>query len=138
MGNLYGSEYGTYLLPRRLGETSAKALLAQRLPLLDREADAIGLIDHCEESLRERFEERCLQHALALSATYNLPQRLVTRQATSERDETLRPLAHHREQELARMHCNFYGFDPSTHVGRHHFGLKMANTCAPRHLSVLG
>lgn len=33
MGNLYGSEYWTYLLPRRCGEAGALALTQSRLPL---------------------------------------------------------------------------------------------------------
>ena len=31
------------------------------------------------------------------------------------------PLAAYRDEELARMRRNFYGFDPSYHVARHHF-----------------
>src|SRR5208283_3539174 len=45
MGNLYGSEYWTYLLPRRVGAEQAQAIMARRLPLGTREAHAIGLID---------------------------------------------------------------------------------------------
>ena len=45
MGNLYGSEYWTYLLPRRVGEAQAHALMQRRLPLGMPEAQAIGLID---------------------------------------------------------------------------------------------
>jgi len=136
MGNLYGSEYWTYLLPRRLGETGAKALMAGRLPLLAREAAAMGLIDHCDEGPREGFVAHCLQRALAMAGSYNLPQRLAARQAARERDEARRPLAHHREQELARMHRNFYGFDPSYHVARHHFVHKVPHAWTPRHLSL--
>ncbi len=136
MGNLYGSEYWTYLLPRRLGEAGAKDLMARRLPLLAREAAHMGLIDHCDEGPRDDFEERCLQRALALAASYNLPQRLAAKQATRERDEARRPLAHHREQELARMHRNFYGFDPSYHVARHHFVHKQPHAWTPRHLAL--
>ncbi len=33
MGNLYGSEYWTYLLPRRVGAEQAHAIMARRLPL---------------------------------------------------------------------------------------------------------
>ena len=33
MGNLYGSEYWTYLLPRRVGAEQARDLMARRLPL---------------------------------------------------------------------------------------------------------
>lgn len=136
MGNLYGSEYWTYLLPRRLGEAGAQALMAQRLPLRAHEAAQMGLIDHCDEGTREGLEARCLQRALALAASYNLPQRLADKQAARARDEALRPLAHHREQELARMHRNFYGFDPSYHVARHHFVHKQAPAWTPRHLAL--
>jgi putative two-component system hydrogenase maturation factor HypX/HoxX len=135
MGNLYGSEYWTYLLPRRLGEAGATALMGQRLPLLAGEAARMGLIDRCDDQARAGFEARCLQRALALAASYNLPERLAAKQATRERDEAHRPLAHHREQELARMHRNFYGFDPSYHVARHHFVHKQPHAWTPRHLA---
>ncbi len=136
MGNLYGSEYWTYLLPRRLGEAGAKDLMAQRLPLLAAEALRIGLIDHDDEGPREGFETRCLERALALAASYNQSGALAAQQARREQDEAHRPLAHYREQELARMHRNFYGFDPSYHVARHHFVHKQPHAWTPRHLAV--
>ncbi|MDO9292201.1 MAG: enoyl-CoA hydratase-related protein [Hydrogenophaga sp.] len=136
MGNLYGSEYWTYLLPRRLGEAGAKDLMAQRLPLLAAEALKIGLIDHNDGGPREGFEERCLQRALALAGSYNQSGALAAKQARREQDEAHRPLAHYREQELARMHRNFYGFDPSYHVARHHFVHKQPHAWTPRHLAV--
>ena len=136
MGNLYGSEYWTYLLPRRLGEVGAKDLMAQRLPLLAAEALRIGLTDHNDEGPREGFEERCMQRALALAASYNQSGVLEAKQTRREQDEAHRPLAHYREQELARMHRNFYGFDPSYHVARHHFVHKQPHAWTPRHLAV--
>jgi putative two-component system hydrogenase maturation factor HypX/HoxX len=136
MGNLYGSEYWTYLLPRRLGEAGAKDLMAQRLPLLAAEALRIGLIDHDDEGPREGFEERCLERALALAGSYNQSGALAAQQARREQDEARRPLAQYREQELARMHRNFYGFDPSYHVARHHFVHKQPHAWTPRHLAV--
>ncbi len=45
MGNLYGSEYWTYLLPRRVGAAAAHAIMARRLPLGAPEARGLGLID---------------------------------------------------------------------------------------------
>jgi putative two-component system hydrogenase maturation factor HypX/HoxX len=136
MGNLYGSEYWTYLLPRRLGEAGAKDLMAQRLPLLAAEALRIGLIDHDDEGPREGFEERCLERALALAGSYNQSGALAAQQARREQDEAHRPLAQYREQELARMHRNFYGFDPSYHVARHHFVHKQPHAWTPRHSAV--
>ena len=136
MGNLYGSEYWTYLLPRRLGVVGAKDLMAQRLPLLARSALAMGLIDHCDVQDRAGLDERCIARALALAGSYNWSERLAAKQAQRAEDEARRPLADHREQELARMHRNFYGFDPSYHVERHHFVHKLPHAWTPRHLAV--
>ena len=53
MGNLYGSEYWTYLLPRRLGEAGACDLMAGRLPLRAADALTMGLIVACDDGPRE-------------------------------------------------------------------------------------
>ena len=45
MGNLYGSEYWTYLLPRRVDAETARAITQGRLPMSARQAAAMGLID---------------------------------------------------------------------------------------------
>lgn len=87
--------------------------MAQRLPLLAAEALRIGLFDHCDDGPREGLEERCLQRALSLAVSYNQSEALAAKQTRRELDEAHRPLAHYREQELARMHRNCYGFDPS-------------------------
>ena len=136
MGNLYGSEYWTYLLPRRLGEAGAQALMAQRLPLLAPQAQRMGLIDHCDAGPHAGLVQRCLQRALALAAAPDLAQRVAHKAAQRTLDEAHRPLADYRAQELARMHRNFYGFDLSYHVARHHFVHKQPHAWTPRHLAV--
>jgi enoyl-CoA hydratase/carnithine racemase len=47
MGNLYGSEYWTYLLPRRVGAQAARDIMRNRQPLTAPPAVAIGFIDAC-------------------------------------------------------------------------------------------
>lgn len=136
MGNLYGSEYWTYVLPRRLGEAGAQALMAQRQPLLATEAAHMGLIDHCDDGPRDGFEARCLQRALALAASTHWPQWVADKASRRAHDEAQRPLAAYREQELARMRRNFFGFDPSYHVARHHFVHKLPQAWTPRHLAI--
>ena len=135
MGNLYGSEYWTYLLPRRLGEAGARALMAGRLPLLATEAQRMGLIDACDDGPRDGLEARVLARALALAGSYNRSEQLAAKQARRAADEAHCPLARYREQELSRMHRNFYGFDPSYHVARHHFVHKLPHAWTPRHLA---
>ena len=136
MGNLYGSEYWTYLLPRRLGEAGARDLMAGRLPLRAADALRLGLIDACDDGPREGLETRVLGRALALAGSDNHCEQVAAKQARRAADEAHCPLARHREQELARMHRNFYGFDPSYHVARHHFVHKLPHAWTPRHLAI--
>jgi putative two-component system hydrogenase maturation factor HypX/HoxX len=49
-------------------------------------------------------------------------------------DEARKPLAAYRAEELERMRRNFYGFDPSYHVARHHFVHRKPHAWTPRHL----
>ncbi|MDO8773682.1 MAG: enoyl-CoA hydratase-related protein [Burkholderiaceae bacterium] len=136
MGNLYGSEYWTYSLPRRIGEAASRALMQERLPLTAADAVARGLLDAAFGEGAQDFGEQVLQRALALAATHNLAQRLAQKQAQREQDEAHKPLADYRAEELQRMHRNFYGFDPSYHVARHHFVYRKPHAWTPRHLAV--
>ncbi|MFT7774471.1 enoyl-CoA hydratase-related protein [Roseateles sp.] len=136
MGNLYGSEYWTYLLPRRLGLGGAQALMQRRLPLGAAEAARLGLIDRCVDVDPAAFEDRAVADALALAVSHNLARRVAEKRAARSADEARRPLAAYRQDELSRMHRNFYGFDPSYHVARYHFVHKLPQAWTPRHLAV--
>jgi putative two-component system hydrogenase maturation factor HypX/HoxX len=135
MGNLYGSEYWTYVLPRRLGRDGAAALMQRRLPVAAPEAVRIGLIDRCFDRGGAGFFEAALREARALAASYNLRDRVMRKQHERAADEAARPLADYRQEELSRMHRNFYGFDPSYHVARYHFVHKLPHAWTPRHLA---
>jgi len=136
MGNLYGSEYWTYLLPRRLGADGARALMQRRLPLGAAEAARLGLIDRCIDADPAAFEAQAVAGALALAVSHNLARRVADKQVARIADEARRPLAEYRQDELSRMHRNFYGFDPSYHVARYHFVHKLPQAWTPRHLAV--
>lgn len=136
MGNLYGSEYWTYLLPRRLGQKAAQQLMQQRLPVSAPAAREIGLIDRCFDCTAAEFDGIFREQAQALASAYNLPEHLLRKQEQRASDEATRPLAHYRQEELSRMHRNFYGFDPSYHMARFHFVHKLAHAWTPRHLAI--
>lgn len=135
MGNLYGSEYWTYVLPRRVGLERARQITQGRLPLSAVQAQAIGLVDHCLSADAHDFERETLLRATAL-ATHNLAERVRAKEAHRANDEAARPLAAYRTAELTQMHRNFYGFDPSYHVARYHFVRKLAHAWTPRHLAL--
>jgi len=135
MGNLFGSEYWTYLLPQRVGEAAARAIMSDRLPLLARSAVASGLIDACFGATLDDFEARVRDRAAALAGAGDYPARLEAKQARRATDEAARPLAAYRDEELQHMQRNFFGFDPSYHVARYHFVAKTPQSWTPRHLA---
>ena len=136
MGNLYGSEYWTYLLPKRVGMERARAIVQNRLPLGAAEAVREGVVDACLSGDVSAFTAQVVTRAEALAAAPDLAQRLEDKRARRERDEAAKPLAAYREEELAHMRRNFYGFDPSYHVARCHFVRRTPHSWTPRHLAV--
>ena len=135
MGNLFGSEYWSYLLPRRVGSEAARRIMANRLPLLARDARAAGLIDATFSADLPTFETEVARHATALAADPALDGRIADKTSRRAADEADKPLAAYREEELAAMRRNFYGFDPSYHVARYHFVMKSPQSWTPRHLA---
>ena len=65
-----------------------------------------------------------------------LPVRIARKARARRADEATKPLAAYRAEELAEMRRNFYGFDPSYHVARHHFVHKTPHSWTPRHLAL--
>lgn len=135
MGNLYGSEYWTYLLPRRVGNEAAQRIMAHRLPLGTAEASALGFIDDAFGASQADFAGTVRHRAVALALDPELRARLAAKTARRRADEDAKPLAAYRAGELAHMKRNFFGFDPSYHVARHHFVDKTPHSWTPRHLA---
>ena len=135
MGNLYGSEYWTYLLPRRVGAGGAQAIMRNRQPLTAQRAAETGFTDACLAGDIETFRIDVARRAAEIAAAPDLAQQLAAKRERRARDEAEKPLAAYREEELAHMRRNFYGFDPSYHVARHHFVRKSPASWTPRHLA---
>ena len=136
MGNLYGSEYWTYLLPKRVGTEAARGLMQNRHPLAASDAVCMGLIDAVFGNDVHAFSTEAGIRAVALAQSHDFDKRLAAKRARREQDEAAKPLHSYREEELVKMHRNFYGFDPSYHVARYHFVHKMPHAWTPRHLAV--
>jgi putative two-component system hydrogenase maturation factor HypX/HoxX len=125
MGGLYGSEYWTYLLPRRVGARLATALTEDLLPIAPPEALAMGLIDASFGETPAGFLRRVEAQAHDLASDPQYAARLREKARRRRRDEARRPLAAYRQQELARMHRSFYGPDPAYHKARRRFVHKL-------------
>lgn len=135
MGNLYGSEYWTYLLPRRVGENMANTITQKRLPIGAPEAYNLGLIDACFALTQLKFQKKIEQMAKILATSPNYVALLQNKARQREKDEQKKPLAAYRADELRHMQLNFYGFDPSYHVARYHFVHKIPHAWTPLYLA---
>lgn len=135
MGNLYGSEYWTYLLPRRVGGKKSGELTENRLPIGAGEAVEIGLIDDCFGSDIFDFRERIRKIAEELAHSPKFEDILKRKNRRRVQDETTKPLDAYRAEEMEHMKLNFYGFDPSYHVARYNFVYKILHSRTPPHLA---
>ena len=134
MGNLYGSELWSYTLPRRIGAERAQGIMQSRLPLGGEQARRMGIVDACFGTDLESFRNGVKERALELTVMPDYDGRLAAKIEARHRDESIKPLVLYREQELAEMRRNFYGFDPSYHYARHQFVHKVLHAWTPRHL----
>ncbi len=134
MGNLHGSEFWTCLLPPRVGEAGARAILRNRLPMGARESVRLGLYDAVLPGDRPGFRAEVARRA-ALLAADGFAGRLAAKERKRAEEEAARPLASWRAEELEAMHRNFYGFDPSFHVARGRFVHRQPHAWTPRHLA---
>lgn len=130
MGNLYGSEFWTYLLPRYCGADNAARIARQRLPMGADEAVSLGLADACFDDGCREFDAEVARRAAKLAGG-GFADALHKKQARRAADEAAKPLDQYRAAELARMKRNFYGFDPSYHVARYNFVYKICKSRTP-------
>ncbi|MGI9320525.1 MAG: hydrogenase maturation protein [Thiogranum sp.] len=136
MGNLYGSEYWSYLLPRRVGKTAATALTENRLPISTRTAKQLGFINDHFAANPEEFRQRIVEIAEQSASQHNYCQELASKNRQRQEDEGVKPLDAYRAEEMERMKLNFYGFDPSYHVARYNFVYKVPHSWTPLHLAL--
>ena len=115
---LYGSEYHTYFLPRRVGQEKASELLNNAEPIMACEAADIGLLDGCVGDGVEQFENWVKYHASFL-ANSPLQRHFVREKNMKASKERMEKIEACRANELAIMAKNFQ--DPEYHQARKNF-----------------
>ncbi len=135
MGDLYGSDYWTYLLPKRVGRDVATQLTEQGLPVSAKTALRIGLVD---KVLAGRHPVFAVQVGHLVDTYLDRPtelQALLSNKAKVRSvDESNKPLAAYRKFELTQIYGNFYNGD-SYHHARQDFVFKTAPSGTPGHLA---
>ncbi|MFJ3709456.1 hydrogenase maturation protein [Streptomyces sp. NBC_01387] len=96
---LYGSEYWTYTLPRRVGAAAADRLVQDALPVSSAAAHRLGLIDRVIACAPRSFDSEVGALASRLAALPATRSRINAKKAERDRAD----LAAFREAELIRM-----------------------------------
>jgi putative two-component system hydrogenase maturation factor HypX/HoxX len=131
MGGLYGSEYWTYLLPRRVGaDLTAELTSAPFRAIGTRRAVEIGLLDGAFGADAASFAAQVRGYAERLAARGDHDHRLDEKRRARARDEQAKPLGVYRSEELTRSHECFFGADRSYHEARRRFVYKTGAPCA--------
>ncbi|MGA5129699.1 enoyl-CoA hydratase-related protein [Streptomyces olivoreticuli] len=118
---LYGSEYWTYSLPRRVGAEMTERLMEDAAPVSAAAGQRLGLVDRLVDAAPAEFGARVTDLAVDLASSPGVRPRIAAKDSVRERDEAQRPLAAHREEELARMRAVFYDRGAPYHARRRAF-----------------
>ncbi|MGW7719983.1 enoyl-CoA hydratase-related protein [Streptomyces chartreusis] len=132
---LYGSEYWTYTLPRRVGHAPAERLMREALPVSAASALRLGLADRVIDCGPGDFARETGALAARLAALPATASRIAAKKAELDRREATTPLAGFRERELARMRRTFDDPDAPYHALRRAFVHKRRPSCTPPHLA---
>ena len=100
---LFGSEYWTYALPRRVGAPVAAELTERCLPVGATEAVGIGLADESLPGRPDEFQAAVMDEAARLAGRAGAAGARAIKAATRAADEQVRPLLAYRVEELAEM-----------------------------------
>lgn len=118
---LYGSEYWTYLLPKRIGTERANLFTEQCLPWGTAIAMEVKLIDECFEETGIAFIDKVKRTAEQVAGLSYFQQLIKAKNFKRNRDESYKPLQKYREEELEKMYKNFFEDDCGYDWKRHCF-----------------
>ncbi len=131
---LYGSEYWTYLLPKRIGMEKALKFTEECLPWGVTTAKDIGLIDDFKGETNTEFISFVKEQANRILSLSYFDKLLIAKKSKRRKDNMNKPLADYREEELAKMKLNFYEDDMGFKQKRHYFVHKIANAAGIENL----
>lgn len=131
---LFGSEYWTYTLPRRVGAERARELTEACLPIGAHHAAGIGLADQVIGGSRDQFETAVLDQALRLATSAGFGRTIKEKQRRRQLDEIEKPLDAYRNEELGQMSRDMFDDRSGFGKARHAFVLKQKPEQTPAHL----
>lgn len=128
---LFGSEYWTYSLPKRVGPQKALELTEGMQPLSANEAKRIGLVDDVFGSNFKEFSALLKEKVKNEIGNENTVKRIVSKKMEERNSNFFDTIQKAREFELNKMKVNFQ--DPNYIQGRRRFVMKESCGCTPAH-----
>ena len=133
---LYGSEYWTYTLPKRVGFEKALAITEACLPMGMQEAKQLGMVDFIVHEMLAAFDNKIEMMAESLAQSNNYDKILESKVKRREHDEFVKPLKYYRQEELVHMRQDFYKPNSPYHPARKQFVYKVPVTETPERLAL--
>jgi len=132
---LYGSEYWTYTLPRRVGADHAVRLTEACLPVTPAAALRCGLVDRVIPGGAAEYRAQVATLARQLARSPDYPAQLSAKTRALAAAQKQQPLASYRAVELAIMSRNFSGYGEPYPQLRRAFVYKHKPVETPPHLT---
>jgi putative two-component system hydrogenase maturation factor HypX/HoxX len=133
---LYGSEYWTYSIPKRVGFDKAMDILDGCMPMGMQEAKQIGLVDFVIPEMFAAFDSKIEMMTESLAQSNNYDKILESKVLRRSHDEFVKPLKYYRNAELRRMREDFYKPSSPYNPARKQFVYKLPCTETPARLAL--
>lgn len=133
---LHGSEYWTYLLPKKVGEKKAHELTNACLPLGAKRAKEIGYVNEVFTSNKEEYQQQLEAFCENLAQSENYYDFLDNKEHLRKKDEATKALQSYRDEELAFMYESFYNENSPFNQLRKDFVYKRCPLKTPQYLQL--
>ncbi|EDP75032.1 hydrogenase maturation protein [Hydrogenivirga sp. 128-5-R1-1] len=136
IGNLYGSEFWTYTLPKRVGWERGREVMERRMPISSEEAKRIGLIEGVFGRTPSEFRRELKRRVEEFVRSRDFMKFIKEKRRERTSPEWLELIERCRKEELEHMKLNFYGFDTSYHIARYYFVHRVPHFRTPPYLAI--
>ena len=131
---LTGSEYWSYLLPKRVGKQKALDIMHECLPMMTQEAAEMNMVDHVFDEDMESYLSQLENYCQKLVKDKNYKSLLRSKNLLRKTEEKRKKLITYRTQELKLMREIFDDPASAYHQLRHNFVYKIDCGKTPQRL----
>ncbi|MDQ1339155.1 MAG: putative two-component system protein hydrogenase maturation factor HypX/HoxX [Campylobacterota bacterium] len=129
---LFGSEYWTYTLPKKIGAEKADELMQKCMPIGAQEAKRIKLVDEVFDENIDKFTKELQEFCSELAKSEDYHDLLLKKREKLKNDELEKSIDSYKEEELKKSYDSFYDENSLFHKLRYEFVHKLCQTQTPK------